>query len=78
MIINIVIINFSFQYDKLLGYCPQNDALNYDLTGRELLNFFAKIRGVENVDDTVSELLTQLGKRIKYIMTMIRIVIVKI
>ncbi|XP_014775872.1 uncharacterized protein LOC106873159 [Octopus bimaculoides] len=31
---------------KLMGYCPQEDALDYFLTGRELLWYHARIRGI--------------------------------
>lgn len=31
---------------QLLGYCPQFDALNGLLTGREQLAFYARVRGI--------------------------------
>ncbi|CAM1329249.1 ABCA3 (predicted) [Pycnogonum litorale] len=34
------------QIDKQIGYCPQFDALLEALTGNEILNFFARLRGV--------------------------------
>lgn len=36
---------------QLMGYCPQFDAINDLLTGREHLEFYARLRGVreENV-----------------------------
>lgn len=34
------------QYLKHIGYCPQFDAVNFTLTGKELLTAFAYIRGV--------------------------------
>ncbi|KAK3793768.1 hypothetical protein RRG08_043414 [Elysia crispata] len=35
------------QVRQLIGYCPQSDALNPLLTGREHLEFYAKARGTE-------------------------------
>lgn len=32
---------------KLIGYCPQFDALLDELTGRETLTMFARLRGVK-------------------------------
>ncbi|KAK4883872.1 hypothetical protein RN001_000143 [Aquatica leii] len=34
------------RYLRFIGFCPQNNTLIEILTGRELLHFFAKIRGV--------------------------------
>lgn len=31
---------------QLMGYCPQFDAINDLLTGREHLEFYARLRGV--------------------------------
>ncbi len=31
---------------RLLGYCPQFDALNLELTGEEQLTFYARLHGV--------------------------------
>ncbi|XP_066148940.1 phospholipid-transporting ATPase ABCA3-like isoform X2 [Euwallacea fornicatus] len=36
------------QYLKKLGYCPQNDALNYSLTGRDILKTMAMLRGIRD------------------------------
>ncbi|KAH8273382.1 hypothetical protein KR018_002047 [Drosophila ironensis] len=36
------------QIYKVIGYCPQFDALLDDLTGREMLNIFCLLRGVQN------------------------------
>ncbi|XP_048517910.1 ATP-binding cassette sub-family A member 2 isoform X1 [Dendroctonus ponderosae] len=41
----------SNNYLKNLGYCPQNDALNYTLTGRDILKTIAMLRGIS--DDAV-------------------------
>eukprot|EP00493_Phyllostaurus_siculus_P016270 UN16517 len=48
---------------KLLGYCPQFDALLPTLTGREHLYLFARIKGVpeENITRYVNALISQLG-----------------
>lgn len=35
---------------RLIGYCPQFDALIEDMTGRETLEMFAKLRGVPTKD----------------------------
>ena len=37
---------FSPQVQQRLGYCPQFDALVDQLTGRETLTMYARIRGV--------------------------------
>uniref|UniRef100_A0A7E4VBK1 ABC transporter domain-containing protein n=2 Tax=Panagrellus redivivus TaxID=6233 RepID=A0A7E4VBK1_PANRE len=39
-----------FSSFRLLGYCPQFDALNLRLTAREQLAFFARIRGIRECD----------------------------
>ncbi|CAH1126706.1 unnamed protein product [Ceutorhynchus assimilis] len=36
------------EYLKRLGYCPQNDALNYSLTGRDILKTMAMLRGIQD------------------------------
>lgn len=43
---------------NMIGYCPQEDALDLYLTGRELLSFHAKIRGIPNND--ISSIIDQL------------------
>ncbi|GMR34449.1 hypothetical protein PMAYCL1PPCAC_04644, partial [Pristionchus mayeri] len=45
-----------------LGYCPQFDALNMKLTTRQNVEFFARIRGVEEIsmNETVNDLLKSL------------------
>ena len=35
---------------QVVGYCPQFDALNGYLTGREQLAFYARIRGIKEID----------------------------
>ncbi|KAJ8958664.1 hypothetical protein NQ318_016389 [Aromia moschata] len=49
------------EYLKRLGYCPQSDALNYVLTGREILTLIANLRGV-NDPKTVNLFLKMFGK----------------
>ena len=38
--------NISQQVQRKLGYCPQFDALIDQLTGRETLHMYARLRGV--------------------------------
>ncbi|XP_068901248.1 phospholipid-transporting ATPase ABCA3-like isoform X1 [Tenebrio molitor] len=38
------------EYSEKIGYCPQEDCLNYYLTGRELLYVIAHIKGYSNKD----------------------------
>jgi ATP-binding cassette subfamily A (ABC1) protein 3 len=47
------------QYSEKIGYCPQEDCLNYYLTGRELLYVFARIKGYssEDADEITKDLL---------------------
>ena len=45
---------------RLLGYCPQYDALIDQLTGRETLAMFARLRGVAEVDVVCNQLLKDL------------------
>jgi len=51
------------QARQRLGYCPQADALPGDMTGREVLSMYARLRGVHEsrVNPTVEVLLQQLG-----------------
>ncbi|XP_069681458.1 phospholipid-transporting ATPase ABCA3-like isoform X2 [Periplaneta americana] len=46
-----------------IGYCPQFDAINEALTGREMLALFANLRGVSTVDvnNEVNKWITQMG-----------------
>jgi ATP-binding cassette, subfamily A (ABC1), member 3 len=48
---------------KTIGYCPQFDALMFDLSGRECLKIFALIRGIPlgEIDDIIAKLATELG-----------------
>jgi ABC-type multidrug transport system ATPase subunit len=52
------------QYSEKIGYCPQEDCLNYYLTGRELLYVFARIKGYssEDADEITKDLLIIFGK----------------
>lgn len=45
-----------------MGYCPQFDALIEQLTAREMLTMFARLRGIrsDQVDRVVSSLLATL------------------
>ena len=45
-----------------MGYCPQFDGLQLNLTGREHIKFYAAIRGVPygSIDSTVSKLLNEI------------------
>jgi ATP-binding cassette subfamily A (ABC1) protein 3 len=47
---------------KNLGYCPQYDAIIEELTGREIITLFARIRGVpeERIEHLVDTLGTDL------------------
>ena len=38
----------SAAFRTCVGYCPQFDALDYQLTGREILCFYAKLKGVQS------------------------------
>lgn len=51
------------QAQKSLGYCPQFDALLFNLTGRELLKIFALIRGIpkQQIPSITKALATELG-----------------
>jgi ABC-type multidrug transport system ATPase subunit len=53
-----------FKYSKKIGYCPQEECLNYYLTGRELLYVFAGIKGysMEGADAITKALLRMFGK----------------
>lgn len=47
---------------KVMGYCPQFDGIQPNMTGREQLEFYAMIRGVpsEDVKSTADELLKKM------------------
>jgi len=52
------------QFLAQIGYCPQFDAINEALTGREMLKLFASLRGVSenHINYEVNKWLTLLGK----------------
>lgn len=41
---------------RLIGYCPQIDALDFLLTGRQLMNVYCELKGIED-SETVSFIL---------------------
>jgi ATP-binding cassette subfamily A (ABC1) protein 3 len=45
-----------------IGYCPQFDGFVEVLTGQEMLELFARLRGVKLVKKESLELLTRVGK----------------
>lgn len=51
------------KYLKNIGYCPQFDALNFTLTGREMLKIFAYLRGVpeDKINNEVDKWLYRCG-----------------
>ncbi|KAK5648970.1 hypothetical protein RI129_003862 [Pyrocoelia pectoralis] len=52
----------SKKYLEKVGYCPQFDAINEVLTGREMLRLFAGLRGIhEGVEEEVNMWLQALG-----------------
>lgn len=57
------LINDMNNVHKIIGYCPQFDALIDELTGRETLRFFCQLRGVpeRRIAPTLMELATQLN-----------------
>ena len=38
------------QFLSQIGYCPQFDSIIEDMTGREMLRLFARLRGILNSD----------------------------
>ena len=50
------------QVHKNLGYCPQFDALIDELTGREMIQLFARLRGVR--EEQIGELVRALGEEL--------------
>jgi len=48
---------------KLMGYCPQHDALHLKLTGRETLQFYGRLRGIpeERLTGMVNNLIERLS-----------------
>lgn len=55
--------NSMVKAQKTIGYCPQFDALMFDITGREILKIFSLIRGIprNEIDHIVVKLATELG-----------------
>ncbi|KAJ3652605.1 hypothetical protein Zmor_018556 [Zophobas morio] len=51
------------QYSQEIGYCPQENCMNYYLTGRELIRVMAYLRGFENkrIEQITDSLLTSFG-----------------
>jgi ABC-type bacteriocin/lantibiotic exporter with double-glycine peptidase domain len=51
------------EYSEKIGYCPQEDCLNYYLTGKELLYVIANIKGYSNetADKIIKALLNRFG-----------------
>ena len=47
-----------------IGYCPQFDACLHELTGRETLTMFAKIKGIP--DARISELITSIADNLLF------------
>lgn len=50
---------------RLMGYCPQFDALHGELTGIETLQFYGRLRGIpaERLDSMVEYLIDRLSLR---------------
>lgn len=48
---------------KTIGYCPQFDALIFEISGRECLKIFSLIRGIprDEIDGIIKRLATELG-----------------
>lgn len=49
-----------------IGYCPQFDAINEVLTGRQMLEFFARLRGMSDnkeVEIEVNSWINRLGMK---------------
>jgi ATP-binding cassette, subfamily A (ABC1), member 3 len=55
--------NNMLKAQKSIGYCPQFDALFFDISGRESLKIFSLIRGIprEEIDAIIMKLSTELG-----------------
>ena len=55
--------NDMLKAQKSIGYCPQFDALFFDISGREMLNIFSLIRGIpmNESDEIITKLSTELG-----------------
>lgn len=53
------ILHLHLQVQANMGYCPQFDALLEQMTGRETLNMYARLRGIpeSSIDSVVARLL---------------------
>lgn len=53
----------------MIGYCPQHDALNNQLTGKESLKLMAILRGISplSAKEHVDKWIKLLGNNAKYI-----------
>lgn len=49
---------------KMIGYCPQFDALLGELTGRETLIMFARLRGVK--EGEISEIVEGISRELVF------------
>lgn len=49
------------QFLAKIGYCPQFDGIVGVLTGREMVELFARLRGVENVCKDSEKWLSKVG-----------------
>jgi ATP-binding cassette subfamily A (ABC1) protein 3 len=60
---NMDILTNQLEVRRLVGYCPQFDALIHLMTARETLTMYADIKGVrsDRLDEYVSKLITKLG-----------------
>ena len=56
--------NIFFQFLAQIGYCPQFDGINEKLTGHEMLELFASLRGVSkhNIDNEVKKWISLMGE----------------
>lgn len=55
--------NNMIKAQKAIGYCPQFDALMFEISGRESMKIFALIRGIplDEIDGIIQRLSTELG-----------------
>lgn len=55
--------NDMLKAQQIVGYCPQFDALMFEISGRECLKIFSLIRGIprDEIDDIIVKLATELG-----------------
>lgn len=56
-------------YRRKLGYCPQHDALNEVLTGRQMITLFAQLREVpsKKIPEEVNHLISLLGETLIFL-----------